>query len=102
MSKSTHTHLTHTKLYHENLYTSAEEIQAHLCIDPGLEHKTKRAPSPVPGDLHCRKDLCTQDLELVSDTGPGAWPFSLWWQCLPVLKFSVSHYKAVELRTGPL
>lgn len=101
MNKS-HTRLTYTKLYHEYLYSSAGEIQAHLGLDPGLEHKTKEVPSPVPGDLHCRKDLLPQVLEQVSDTGPGAWPFSLWWQCLPALKLSVYHYKAVELGSGPL
>lgn len=40
MNKS-HTRLTYTKLYHEYLYSSAGEIQAHLGLDPGLEHKTK-------------------------------------------------------------
>lgn len=93
--------MTHTKIYHENLYSPAVEIQAHPGLRPGLEHKTKGLPSPVPG-LHCRKDPCSQVLELVLDTGPGAWPFPLWWQCLPALKFSVYHYKAVELGSSPL
>lgn len=101
MNKS-HARLTHTKLCHEYLCTPAVEIQAHLGLDPCLEHKTKGVPSPVPGDLHCRKDPCTPVLELVSDAGTGAWPFSLWLQCLPALKFSVYHYKAVELGSGPL
>lgn len=102
MNKS-HAYLTHTSFTTKiSTPLCAVEIQAHLGLDPVLEHKTEGVPSPVPGDLHCKKDSCTQVLELVSDTGPEAWPFSLWWQCLPALKYSVYHYEAVELGSGPL
>lgn len=52
------------------------EIRTHLGLDRSLEHKIKGVPSPVPGDQHCGKDPHPQVQELVSDTRPGAWPFS--------------------------
>lgn len=91
-------HVTQTKLYHENLYTPAMELQAHLGLDPGLEHKT----------LPCARRYTLQERPMHPSPGSSfrhrTWSmtFSLWWQCLPALKFSVYHYKAVELGSGPL
>jgi len=58
-----------------NACSFAVEIQKYLGLDPCSERKIQGVPSPMPGDQHCGKDTHPQGRELVSDTGPRAWPF---------------------------